>query len=105
MCECNPHYTQTRIQKRAVFTALFFYNLEFMLLNILSTKNNPRATAGPIPNANNKVPIPTVPPRYHPIDTTDISRNALTAAIGKFVFSCKPIISPSLGPGPKFATR
>ena len=41
---------------------------------------------GPIPKANNKVPIPTVPPKYHPTATTDISRNALTAAMGKFVF-------------------
>ncbi len=37
--------------------------------------------------ANNKVPIPTVPPKYHPTATTDISRNALTTAIGKFDIS------------------
>ena len=30
---------------------------------------------------------------------------AATAAIGKLVFCCKPIIKPSLAPGPKFATR
>ena len=66
---------------------------------------SPKATAGPIPKANSKVPTPNVPPRYHPIDTTVISSNALTSAIGKFVFSCKPVIRPSLGPGPKFAIK
>ena len=54
---------------------------------MLPTINRPNATAGPIPKANNKVPIPTVPPKYHPTATTDISRNALTTAMGKFVFS------------------
>ena len=39
-----------------------------------------------MPKANNKVPTPTVPPKYQPIDTTKISKNALTLAIGKFVF-------------------
>ncbi len=38
-----------------------------------------------MPNANNKVPIPTVPPKYHPILTTEISNVALTTAIGKLV--------------------
>ena len=69
------------------------------------TKNKPRATHGPMPKAKIKVPIPTVPPRYHPIQTTVISRVALTAAIGKFVFICNPTINPSLGPGPKFAIK
>ena len=32
--------------------------------------------------------------------TTEISKVALTAAIGKFVTFCKPIINPSLGPAP-----
>ena len=58
-----------------------------------------------MPKANNNVPIPTVPPKYHPIETTLISIKTLTAAIGKLVICCKPIIKPSLGPGPKFATR
>ena len=75
------------------------------LLNILSTICNPSATQGPIPKANNKVPIPTVPPKYHPTETTLISINALTDAIGKFVTFCNPIIRPSLAPGPKFATK
>ena len=56
------------------------------LEKVFFTKNKPKATAGPIPKANNKVPIPTVPPKYNPIKTTVISRNALTAAIGRFVF-------------------
>ena len=55
-------------------------------LKILKTKNKPKATAGPIPKAKSKVPIPTVPPRYQPIETTIINKKALTAAIGKFVF-------------------
>ena len=58
-----------------------------------------------MPNANNKVPIPTVPPKYHPIVTTEISNVALTTAIGKLVNFYNPIISPSLGPAPKFDTR
>ena len=53
---------------------------------ILRTIYKPKATEGPTPKANNNVPIPTVPPKYHPILTTDISRKALTKAIGKFVF-------------------
>ncbi len=65
----------------------------------------PRATAGPTPNANNNVPMPTVPPKYQPVITTEISRKALTKAIEKLVFFCKPVISPSLGPGPKFAIK
>ena len=69
------------------------------------TKYNPKATAGPMPKAKSNVPIPTVPPKYHPIDTTEISKNALTDAIGKFVFLCKPVIRPSLGPGPKLAIK
>ena len=42
-----------------------------------------------MPNAKKRVPTPTVPPRYHPILTTEISKNALTAAIGKPVIFCK----------------
>ena len=34
-----------------------------------------------MPNANNKVPTPTVPPKYHPILTTEISNVALTTAV------------------------
>ena len=58
-----------------------------------------------MPNANNKVPTPTVPPKYHPILTTEISKVALTTAIGKFVTFCKPIINQSLGPDPKLETK
>ena len=46
------------------------------LVEILSTINSPKATHGPIPKANNKVPTPTVPPKYPPIETTDISKKA-----------------------------
>ena len=67
--------------KKGSFNCPFFY-----LENVFLTKNKPNATAGPIPKAKSKVPIPTVPPRYQPIETTVISKKALTAAIGKFVF-------------------
>ena len=40
-----------------------------------------------------------------PFDKTKISKVALTAAIGKFVTFCKPIINPSLGPAPKLETK
>ena len=56
------------------------------LVEILSTINSPKATQGPIPKANNTVPTPTVPPKYHPIETTDISKKALTDAMGRLVF-------------------
>ena len=52
-----------------------------------------------------QVPTPTVPPRYHPTITTEISKHARTKAIGKFVIFVKPVINPSLGPGPRFATK
>ena len=64
-----------------------------------------KATAGPIPKANIMVPIPTIPPRFHPIKITVISIPLLTHAIGKFVNFCNPVINPSLGPGPKLAIR
>ena len=69
------------------------------------TINNPKATQGPIPKAKIKVPAPTVPPKYHPAITTEISKHALTKAIGKFVIFVSPVINPSLGPGPRFATK
>ena len=58
---------------------------------------------GPIPKANIKVPIPIVPPKYQPTESTEISIKDLTAAIGRLVFFCKPVIKPSLGPGPTLA--
>ena len=79
MCKCNPQFTQTKIQE-GQFLLPFFLSV----LKILSTKNKPRATQGPIQNANNKVPIPTVPPKYQPNETTVISRKALTSAIVYF---------------------
>ena len=84
---------------------LFKYFKRKNQLKNFPTKYNPKATAGPMPKAKSNVPIPTVPPKYHPIDTTEISKNALTDAIGKFVFLCKPVIRPSLGPGPKLAIK
>ena len=84
---------------------LFKYFKRKNQLKNFPTKYNPKATAGPIPKAKNNVPNPTVPPKYHPIDTTEISKNALTNAIGKLVFRCNPVINPSLGPGPKLAIK
>ena len=66
--------------------AFFFEQIFVYYLNIFPVKNKPSATAGPIPKANNKVPIPTVPPKNHPILTALISKRALTAAIGRLVF-------------------
>ncbi len=43
------------------------YRIEFKLApkDLMMMDNyRPKATQGPIPNANNKVPIPTVPPKY-----------------------------------------
>ena len=37
--------------------------------------------------------------------TTEISKHALTKAMGKFVIFVNPVINPSLGPGPRFATK
>ena len=74
-------------------------------LKVLLTKNKPKATQDPIPNAKIRVPTPTVPPRYQPANTAEISKRALTKAIGRFVSFVSPVINPSLGPGPRFATR
>ena len=63
------------------------------------------ATDGPIPKANITVPIPTVPPKVHPAAITMNSRPLLTQAMGKSVTLCRPVIRPSLGPGPKFAIK
>mgnify|MGYP005642531787 CR=1 FL=1 len=63
------------------------------------------ATDGPIPKANSTVPIPTVPPKIHPAAITANSRPLLTQAIGKSVTFWRPVIKPSLGPGPRFAIK
>ena len=68
----------------------------------LEKKFKLNATAGPMPNAKRKVPIPNVPPKNQPSKTTMISMQPLTKAMGAFVFFCKPGITPSLGPGAKF---
>ena len=60
---------------------------------------------GPTKTANNKVPTPTVPPSIHPEKTTMISIVVLTIDIGKLVNFVNPVISPSLGPGPRLALR
>ena len=60
---------------------------------------------GPTKNANNKVPNPTVPPNIQPENTTVISIVLLTIDIGRFVTFVSPVISPSLGPGPRLALR
>ena len=85
-------------------------NLSDFTLNLSKTvfKVLKRNLPGPftfILNANNNVPTPTVPPKYQPIETTVISKNALTNAIGKLVFSWSPVINPSLGPGPRLAIK
>ena len=89
--EITPEFVRSEVARgRAIIPA-----------NILSVTSQSAAAT----KAKNNVPIPTVPPKYHPIETTKISKNALTDAIGKLVFLCKPVIRPSLGPGPKLAIK
>jgi len=52
-----------------MLTLYFIYQLKNFF-----TINKPNATAGPIPKANKRVPIPTIPPRYQPKETTVISK-------------------------------
>ena len=65
----------------------------------------PKDTAGPTPKAKIIVARPIVPPSIQPIEITVISKNTLTHAIGRFVTLWKPVIRPSLGPGPRFAIK
>ena len=59
------------------------------------------ATEGPMPKAKSSVPTPTTPPKHHPTATTVSSMALRTHAMGRFVLLCKPVINPSLGPGPQ----
>ena len=68
-------------------------------------KNKPKDTEKPIPIAYINVPIPTFPPKKNPIPTADSSSNVLINEIEKLVCLFKPVINPSLGPGPKFAAK
>ena len=58
-----------------------------------------------MPSAYSTVPTPIVPPNSHPHETTIISIVPLISAIEKPVFFCKPVINPSLGPGPNLAIK
>ena len=58
-----------------------------------------------MPTAKNMVPIPAFPPNSQPNKTTVISIMDRTQAIGFPVTLCKPVMSPSLGPGPKLAGK
>ena len=51
------------------------------------------------------MPKPIVPPNNHPHETTKISMIPLIKAMEKPVFFCKPVIKPSLGPGPNRAIK
>ena len=61
------------------------------------------ATTGPIATANRIVPNPKVPPSITPIISTETSKVILTLPIGTPDTLCRPVIHPSLGPGPRFA--
>jgi hypothetical protein len=63
------------------------------------------ATTGPIATANRIVPNPKVPPRITPMISTETSSVILTLPIGTPVTLCRPVIHPSLGPGPRFEVR
>ena len=58
-----------------------------------------------MPKAKSSVPTPTTPPKHHPTATTVSSMALRTHAMGRFVLLCKPVINPSLGPGPRLAIR
>ena len=58
-----------------------------------------------MPKANINVPRPSVPPNNQPKNTTVISIAVRTRATGRLVTRCKPVIRPSLGPGPRFAIK
>ena len=60
---------------------------------------------GPIPNAKRIVPIPATPPNTQPKVTTKTSIAVRTKASGKFEYFWRPVINPSLGPGPRFAIK
>ncbi len=53
--------------------------------------------------AKTTVPTPTTPPSAQPIATTVTSSAVRTSQIGWPVRACRPVISPSRGPGPKCA--
>ena len=58
-----------------------------------------------MPTAKKIVPNPIIPPNHQPIVKTVISIMLRTQAIGKPVTLCRPVIKPSLAPGPKFAIK
>jgi len=62
-------------------------------------------TKGPIKTANMMVPIPRVPPKIHPTNTTKNSIVNLTRLIGLPYFFDIPVIRPSLVPGPRLAIK
>lgn len=53
--------------------------------------------------ANATVPTPTVPPSSHPTASTVSSRQVRVSRIDRPVRRASPVISPSRGPGPKWA--
>ena len=50
---------------------------------------------GPIPKAYNTVPMPTVPPRSHPVARTAISMLVRTSLTDRPVRATSPVINPS----------
>ena len=77
------------------------YLVLYLILNILLSIYILAATAGPIKKANSNVPRPTGPPKNHPIMTTVTSMELLTIEIVRLVSFCNPVITPSIGPGPR----
>merc|ERR1711965_22594 len=83
----------------------FSSHLDQEFFETFSTKVSPIPTQGPIPKTNRIVPIPTTPPRSHPEITAKSSIIVLIAGSEEFVCFCRPIMRPSLGPGPKLLHR
>jgi len=81
-----------------------FYSLTLGLNSLVKTKIE-SAKDGPIPNAKKRVPMPATPPKRAPRTTTVTSMLPLTIAMGYPVIRCRPVIKPSLGPGPRLAMR
>ena len=59
--------------------------------------------SGPIATAKATVPMPTVPPSSQPTASTVSSRQVRVSRMDRPVRRARPVISPSRGPGPKWA--
>ena len=80
------------------------YN-NFTYLQNFPTKNKPNETETPTKRAYIIVPTPKIPPKKKPKITAVNSSIILINDSEYFVILFIPVISPSLGPGPKLAIK